>query len=411
MARQEQRAETRIDRLAAGGDGIGRLPDGRVLFVPFTAPGDRVRVRVVEARRRFARGEVLEVLEAGPGRSEPHCPVFGQCGGCRWQHLEYATQLEAKRRIIVDAATRIAGMSPPAEVRITPSPAPYGYRLRARLLSRRGEVGYRHWRSHELCGVGACPVLTPELNAELAGLVDRVARANPSARIEDEEWELLSGEEGCRSIRVGPDSSGDALTLRCGDDTLRISPLVFTQGNALLLDGLRDAVVSAAAPTAAQSGDANARAVEIYAGAGLFSVPLARLYAQLDAIEANPHAARDLEHNLGVGCPGRTWRVHAVPAEQGLGDLVSERAEVSVLVLDPPRVGVFEPALDAIIALAPRPIVYLSCDPATLARDLARLAPAGYALRSLEGFDLFPQTAHVEALAVLELGTPLREVP
>lgn len=399
MPPEEQRAETTIERLAAGGDGVGRLPDGRVLFVPMTAPGDRVRVRVVEARRRFARGEVLEILEEGPGRAEPQCPEFGRCGGCRWQHLAYSTQLDAKRTIIEDAVARIARMALPGEVLMTPSPQPYGYRLRARLLAREGEVGYRRWHSHTLCGVGACPVLTPSLNRELAGLVDRVARANPTGRADEEEWEILAAADGARSTRITRDPQGEPLSLQVGEDALRISPLVFTQGNALLLEELRDAVVSAAV---AGTDRGSGRAVELYAGAGLFSLELARGFAEFDAVEANRAAAVDLEHNLSAACPGAGWRVHAIPVEDALTDLIADGAAVSALVLDPPRTGVSDAAMAAMVSLAPRRIVYLSCDPATQARDMGRLAEAGYGLRSLRGFDLFPQTSHVEALAVLE---------
>src|SRR5215475_13460392 len=179
-------AEIRIESLAAGGDGVGHLSDGRAVFVPFTAPGDRVRVRVVEARGRFARARVEELLEPGPARAEPACPAFGSCGGCAWQHVAYPAQLEAKRAILADALRRIGGIDAGALEPCVASPAEYGYRGRTRVLVESGRVGYRRRRSHALCAVSRCPVLVPALDERLHAL----AHDPPP---EDGEWELVAG--------------------------------------------------------------------------------------------------------------------------------------------------------------------------------------------------------------------------
>ncbi|HSJ96864.1 MAG TPA: TRAM domain-containing protein, partial [Myxococcota bacterium] len=179
--------ELTIESLAAGGDGVGRAPDGRVVFVPLAAPGDRVRVRLVEEKARFARGEIEALLVPGPERVEPRCPVFGICGGCAWQHLDYEAQVRAKRERLRDALARIAGLAELPPLAFTPSPAPYGYRGRARVRVERGGVGFRRRRSHALCAVTGCPLLAPPLDAALAALA--AAPPRPAG-----EWELALGE-------------------------------------------------------------------------------------------------------------------------------------------------------------------------------------------------------------------------
>ncbi|UCE87484.1 MAG: class I SAM-dependent RNA methyltransferase, partial [Deltaproteobacteria bacterium] len=154
-----------VDALASGGDGVGRAPDGRVVFVPGTAPGDRVRVRLVETRRHFARGELVELLEPGPDRVEPGCAVFGSCGGCCWQHIRYAAQVAAKETIVRDALTRIGGLELPVGAPVfVPSPQAYGYRWRTRVQREGDRVGYLRRGSRELCAVSTCPILVPELD-------------------------------------------------------------------------------------------------------------------------------------------------------------------------------------------------------------------------------------------------------
>jgi 23S rRNA (uracil1939-C5)-methyltransferase len=418
-----------IDSLAAGGDGVARAPDGRVVFVPYTAPGDRVRVRIEKRRSRFARARVVELLEPGPSRVEPRCAAFGCCGGCAWQHLDYPAQVEAKRRILADALTRIGGVALDEAPPFTASPRPYGYRLRARLLVEGGRVGYRRRASHALCAVGACPVLLPELEARLAELA-----ARPPAR--GGEWELgcaggevrvtalgrksarsepqasggrtsksarsepqASGGRTSKSARSEPQASGgraglpareEPLQLEVAGERLCFSPGVFAQANALLLEPLLRAVLQAVG--------GGEQLVELFAGSGLFTLPLARRFLRVVAVEADPAAARDLRANLAAaGLSGvRVLRRRVEEAGRELAGLSPE-----AVLLDPPRAGLAAGGIALLARLAPRRVVYLSCDPATLARDVAALRPHGYQLLRVEGFDLFPQTPHVEALAVL----------
>jgi len=371
----------RIRTLAAGGDGVGRDADGRVVFVPFTAPGDRVRVRIERARRRHAHGSVMKILEPGPGRVEPSCPVFGSCGGCSWQHLDYAVQLEAKAGIVRDALTRIGGFALPAPT-IHASPGAYGYRGRTRVHVEAGRVGFRRRRSHELCAVTGCPILVPALDRELAALV-----ADPPER--DGEWELVAAGDETRAAAVA-DARGARLVAQVGEERLGHSPGVFSQSNALLLD-----VLAARVAEVAGSG---ARAVELYAGTGLFTLPLARRFAGVVAVEGHRGAVADLRENVSEAGLTNVDVRHA-SVDDALGALGGDAPDA--LVLDPPRQGLPPGAAAALVRVAAERIAYLSCDPATLARDLRAVADGGYAIESVEAFDLFPQTPHVEVLARL----------
>jgi 23S rRNA (uracil1939-C5)-methyltransferase len=376
-----------IDELAAGGDGVGRGPDGRVVFVPFTAPGDRVRVRVTESRARFARGSVESLLAPGSQRSDPVCPVFGSCGGCAWQHVAYSAQLAAKAKILEDALRRLGRLEPPGPIEITPSPSPYGYRGRARVFAQAGRVGWRRRRSHTVCATTRCPVLLPALDQKLHELALR-----PPPR--DGEWELAFGDGQARAAALGR-RSRERIFLEVAGERIGISPGVFAQANALLLPALAARLLELAG-----AGD---RALELYAGAGCFTLPLARRFQRLTALEASPEAVRDLRANLEeAGIENTSVLGETLERAFERGDLSA--IEPEALVLDPPRAGLPEGAVDALAGLNPARVVYLSCDPATLARDLALWVGRGWALRSLEGFDLFPQTPHVEGLALLERG-------
>lgn len=372
---------------------MGHSPDGRVVFVPFTAPGDRVRARVLESRPRFVRARVDALLEPGASRTEPVCPAFGSCGGCAWQHVEHRAQLAAKARIVADALERLAGLPAPGPVRIEASPMAYGYRSRTRVLREGGRVGYRRRRSHALCPVSRCPVLAPPLEEALRALVQ--APRDDAVR---EEWELAVGDGAPRAAVLSSDgaATGAPITLRVGGDRLEVSPGVFFQSNGLLHDALATAVGHAAGR--------GRHALELFAGAGFLSLGLARRFDRVTAVEADPIAARDLRHNLGAA---RLAHVDVVAARlpEALERPSVAETRPDVAILDPPRSGLPPGCADLLCDLAPRRLVYLSCDPATLARDVRAFADRGYALATVEAFDLFPQTPHVEALAVLE-GVP-----
>lgn len=374
--------DLRIDALAAGGDGVGRTAEGRVVFVPRTAPGDRVKARIAALHPRYARAELEQILEPSPARVAPACAVFGECGGCSWQHVDYAVQCEAKRQIAEDALRRVGKLTLPCPITLRPSPMPYAYRARARVAVEEGRVGFRRANSRELCAVSRCPILCEPAEAQLAAL----AEAKPAR---DGEWEIASGAGAARAHEVG--GAGPALELDVAGEKLRVSPGVFFQANPALHAALVESVARAAGR--------GALAVELYAGCGFFTLALARGFERVIAVEADPAAVADLRHNL------------ARAGARGV-EVVHERVEVALtrslaavrpdaVALDPPRTGLPRGAAAALCARAPERIAYLSCDPATLARDLAALVAGGFALEAVEAFDLFPQTPHVEVLASL----------
>ncbi len=396
----DREIELLIQRLTNEGDGVGNSPDGPVVFVPFTAPGDRVRVRVLQKRKRFWRGELLELLEPGPGRAEPCCEVFGSCGGCAWQHLSYDAQLKAKAEILSSALQRIGKLTLPGEVEILPSPLAYAYRGRARIRVQNGRLGYFQRGSHQFCQAASCPVLLPVLEK-------RWQEMTRDAGATDGEWELSSGSDSSgreKVVRVTalaeipedgavPDDA-TSLFLEVGGQRIEISAGGFAQANPLLYDALAERVAEAVG-----SGE---RLLELYCGAGFFTVGLAQHFSALRAVEQVPQAGKDLAKNLS-----RAGVVN-VSFTPGRVEEVLQQAEIKnfapqVVFVDPPRVGMAAEVVDGLCAMRPARIVYLSCDPATLARDLARMEKQGYRLRLLEGIDLFPQTPHVEALAVMEV--------
>jgi len=407
-------AEVEIESLAAGGDGVGRLPDGRIAFVRLAAPGDRLRIAYPEApesKARFVRARIVEILERGAARVEPACRVFGSCGGCAWQHIDYATQLEAKRRILVDALRRIGGLTQLPEIEIVASPDPFHYRSRTRLHVSRDAVGYRRWKSHEIEKIRSCPILLASLDQALGQLADdQAAGLLAGAGFEEGEWELAAGAGGMLRSRPlpghGPEKGAEVdsnlgsgprrVEIAVADDRIAIGRGGFSQGNELLRPELHRRVV--AAVTAAGSGFA----LELFAGAGFFTLALARSFDMVIAVESFPSAVKDLQHNLASQRLDNV-EVRGERSEESL--LGWDGLRPDVVLLDPPRSGLEEEGCRALASLGARRIVYLSCDPATLARDLKRLTSASegrYRCHEITGFDLFPQTPHVEVLAVLD---------
>jgi 23S rRNA (uracil1939-C5)-methyltransferase len=342
----------------------------------------------VEEHPKWLRGELEAVEEAGPGRVAPRCPLFGRCGGCAWQHLDYETQRRAKAEILRDALVRIGGLAAPPEIEVVASP-PYGYRGRARVGVARGTVGFRRLRSHALEPAAACPVLVPELERALAALA-----AAPPAR--DGEIELCAGEEGrVRAWGPGGLLHGDAeLAIEAGPARVAVSPGVFFQGNARLRGALLAAVLEAAGR--------GRRALELCAGAGFFTFGLAERFAEVLAVESSPPAVRDLRRNLAAS-GAKNVRVACQPLERFLAGREAPDFAADAIVVDPPRTGLGAALARRLAAAAGAArVVYVSCAPDTLARDLAALAAEGMKLRSVQGFDLFPQTPHVEAIARIE---------
>ena len=384
-----KRVELRIESLAAGGDGVARDPEGRVVFVPYAAPGDRVRVRIERERKRHAHGEIEELLEAGPDRVDARCAVHGRCGGCGWQHLSYAAQGTAKQRVVRDALERVGHFDAPPALEWFPSPHPYAYRGRARLHVSGEDVGFRARGSNELVPVSNCPVLEANLDAALGELARDAAGG---ALSEAEEWELSATADGVVTRTALPAVGGTPRRVAAGSETLRVSPGVFVQANPALLGVWIDWICAAAG-----GGDA---CLELYAGAGFLSLPLARNFARLACVELSAPACRDLAHNLReVGLDADVRRAAVMPDALG-GWLARDRPDT--VVLDPPRAGLGAKNAARLGDSGATRVVYAACDPAPWARDLAVLREAGFRLARCAAFDFFPQTAHVETAALLE---------
>lgn len=398
--------------IAAGGDGVGALPDGRTVFVPRAAPGDRLRLRNVRLHARFARADIDAVLEPGADRVMPICPHYtsDHCGGCQLMHLGPAAQRNAKARIAGDAFRRIAHLDivdPP----VFPSPDEFGYRSKITFTMQNGRLGYhRYDDASHVFDVHECLLADAELRRLHAAV--RAARKHlpqDGARV----VLRLDRTGGLHVIVVAGADGGDVwnggLALRQELDRVGVTAVVWWKpegGNARAIAGADDpwpatvfeqvhpamgSVVRTAAIEAL--GEVSGRqAWDLFAGIGESTVALAALGATVASVEGDIRAVR-LAEARGPAGPRRIAGL--------VEDVARTLAKPDVVLTNPPRVGMMPRATDAVRDCGAQRIAYISCDPATLARDVARL-DATYRLSSLRVFDQFPQTAHMECLAVLE---------
>ncbi|MCA1567555.1 MAG: class I SAM-dependent RNA methyltransferase [Acidobacteria bacterium] len=381
--------EVEVERIVPGGAGLA-YADGYTFFVTLAAPGDRVRARVERVRGKVAFATVAEIITPSPARVEPPCPYFGRCGGCDFQQLTYEAQLQAKVEIIRDCLRRIARRDPPAEITITPSPAVWRYRSRARWQHDpvRQFLGYYELASHRVCDVAECPVVLPEVQAGLSRLRATLADGEFD---ETEEFQAVAGDDGVSLLPPLAEEDARERFRDLAGERYRFDADCFFQINHALLEPLlAEALKDASGETA----------LDLYCGVGLFTLPLARRFARVTAVEGNAAATRFAHLNLArAGLTNAS--VHTARVGEWLAAHARRLAPVDFLLLDPPRAGAEPEALAGILALRPRRIAYVSCDPATLARDLRALFDAGYTLDSLRAFDMFPQTHHVETVVHL----------
>ena len=421
--RERPRQEVVINGIAAGGEGVGRLQDGRAIFVHRTAPGERVLVQVVHERPRWARGRLIEVLEPSPDRREAPCPHYAECGGCTLEHLEYDAQLRTKSRIVADALARIGGieLDPPA---VVPSPRQHRYRNRVSFALHRRGSGRVAAGFHALGDPdrivpidGSC--LLPE---ESIGLVWDRLRANwgvdanrlPSGErlrltlrssaggavsllieggySQGKPEELVGLVEGLESVWHKPEArsathvaGAPGLPEAWGEERFEVGGTAFLQVNREAAALLEEHVIATAGNVSGQ------HVIDAYCGIGLHARRLARLGAAVTGLELDGDAVRVADE---AGTPGA--RYHQGRVE----DLLEAALPGDLLILNPPRAGVDAAAIVPILNQPPQHIIYISCDPATLARDL-KLLSSSFQLTSIRCFDLFPQTAHVETVVGL----------
>ena len=408
-----------VRALASGGAGVADLPDGRVVFVQRTAPGDVARVRVNKSRPRWAEASVERLIEASPERVEPPCPVYDTCGGCRLQHLPHSVQLEWKGRWISDALARIGGMPDVAPPEVVSSPDDFGYRSRVTFTLRRLKGGYVVAGYHALgrpahvIDVKACPLaevpISEAWTALRGGWGDGAARLPGGGRL---RLTLRNAQGGVELLVEGGAAGWDAAPLLEAVPTLtaawhRPGATEESDGHPILVAGTptagggvsfeqvnRDAAELLRAHVLRRIEESEpepGRAVDAYCGVGAYGRELAARGWSVVGIESDPLAVEEAQREAPAGFEATVGLVATALPDALPADL---------LLVNPPRQGLESGVVDEILASPPRLLVYVSCDPGTLARDLKGLAPR-YALSDVAAFDLFPQTAHVESVAVL----------
>jgi 23S rRNA (uracil1939-C5)-methyltransferase len=415
-----------IDRLSYGPYGIGRV-DGRVLMVPHTAPGDTITAKVIEERERFSIAELAQVLEPSPARRSPPCPYVGRCGGCSWQHLNYELQLKAKQQNVEDSLRRIGKLSNYDLRPIIPAADEFHYRRRIRLQVGPGNtLGFYGVSSHDLVEIGACLIAAEPLNA----MIETLRRWAPSMNTNTEQVEIVVGDKPNQTVAVvkardmflprdepacahliGNDSGIHGLII-AGRDWRRVwgepritvglhtaleldlDADVFTQvnppGNRRIIDEL----------LAAGDFRKDDRVLELFSGAGNFTLPLARQAKAVVAVEGHRASINQGKLNAQRNSLGNIRWVCA-PVPKAVAELKRKREQFAKIVLDPPRAGA-KGIEKNLAALEAAKVLYVSCNPTTLARDLAAFVKLGYKLIKIQPIDLFPQTFHIETLALLE---------
>ena len=443
-----------IEKLIYGGDGLARLPAdergrGKAVFLPFVLGGEKVEAAVVEEKPGFARARAESIVEASQHRVTPDCPYFGRCGGCHYQHARYEHQLEIKKEILRENLRRIAKLELSTEIQVHASP-PWNYRNRTRLqIETQPEfaLGYFKLSSHELLPVEQCPISSPLINRAIAALW-RTGRAGKAAGVREveffanaEDTQLLAefscsldahphdvrawAEALCASMPgitgvvafrkakpgAGPGTRNEPVVAVGAAELIyatqqapyRVSADAFFQTNRHLIEELVNVVAQ---------GQSGGLALDLYAGVGLFSTALACNFHHIVAVESSHPAAADLVYNAprnvkavpatvehylaercGLGRPERSAsRKSALPKTE------FDRERPDLVVVDPPRSGLGERVSGYLVSLGAPGVTYVSCDPATLARDLVSLLAAGYRLEQAHLVDLFPQTYHLETV-------------
>jgi 23S rRNA (uracil1939-C5)-methyltransferase len=420
-----------IEKLIYGGEALARLPPdrqgrGKAVLIPYVLPGEQVEAALLAQKPGFARARAEKILQPSPLRIEPGCPYFQRCGGCHYQHTTYEHQLEIKAAILKENLRRIAKVDLPQELHIHPSP-PWNYRNRTRLkiqTSPEFAIGYHRFNSHELVPVAECPISSPLINRGLRSSwqfghsgelpheireLEFFVNADDTALLVEAYCETkLEAETAERfAHRLGeslPETAGVAyfrspqaesqavagsagLTYKTQARPYRVSAGSFFQVNRHLTDELVSIVTSGRSGTVA---------LDLYAGVGLFSSVLNREFKNVIAVESSRTSHGDLLYNS----PPNVNPVRAT-VEHYLSNVNSE-LRPDLVVLDPPRSGLSEKVIAGLLALGPPHITYVSCDPATLSRDLGRLFHSGYRVEQAHLVDLFPQTYHLESVFHLE---------
>ncbi len=388
-----EEVELRVESLTQLGQGLGRV-DGWVVMAPFVIPGERVRVAIYRNFANYSEGDLLEVLEPSPDRLAPACPLFSVCGGCQYQHIEYGRQLREKTAQVADTLKRIGGL----EVSVDPaqgSPRQYGYRSKITPHYNRPEtdgsqpIGFlRQGRRHEVVDVGQCPIATDAINQALPEARERARREGGKKRRRRGGTLLL------RDVLEGVVTDPQAIVSeRVGDLTFQFKAGEFFQNNPFVLPEL-------VAHVSAEAASGGARfLVDAYCGSGLFALSAAPAFEAVAGVEISEASVRWARVNAEINGVGNARFII------GKADAVFRGLEFTpedcAVVIDPPRKGCDESFRDQLLRFHPARLVYVSCDPATQARDLKAFTAGGYAVTRVRPFDLFPHTRHVENVVSL----------
>jgi 23S rRNA (uracil1939-C5)-methyltransferase len=424
-----------IEKIVYGGRGLGRI-NGKVVFVPFTAPGDRVEVKVLREKKDYSEAVLQTVEQESPLRVRPFCDHFGQCGGCHYQHVSYPQQLRMKEEILKNFLFPLA-KNANMEVRpMIPSPHEQGYRIRAQFKGGREAgrevLGFYEFKTHRLVEVPECPLLHPLLNRALTGLQKWLSKGRSftvrGADIQGSPEEdqcvirLLIGGTACRDIaeEAGREILGSKGVVMDGEAKISWGDLTlayrwpeifgrkslqiqadydsFTQINPYQNWNLIQRVVEWADLSGRE------RVLDLFCGSGNLTLPLAQRALRVWGVDQDERAVENARKNARKNQLGNCVFVPAA-AEVGIRRILEETDSVEAVVLDPPRAGAGD-ILDALALLRPRKIIYVSCEPPTFTRDLRRLGTLGFRLKRIQPLDMFPHTYHIEVIA--ELSAPLR---
>jgi 23S rRNA (uracil1939-C5)-methyltransferase len=402
--------EVTLTTLTYGGDAMGRLADNRAVFVPFGLPGERVRVRLTEEKKNYARAEIVEILETSKDRIQPRCVHFGECGGCHYQNIPYEKQLQAKTDILIDQLKRIGKIENPPVKPMVACPNPWNYRNHVQFsLDKDAKLGFQMPNSYKVIPITECHLpessisdfwhqleFEPETNIERvslrAGVEDDIMLVLESESPESPEFEIEAGisvthvyEENTVVI-----AGNDHIIVRVFDRNFKVSAASFFQVNTVMAGKMVEHLITCFPVSLSTT------LLDVYCGVGLFSAFLAHKCKTLIGIESSESACEDFSINLD--------EFNNVELYEGAAeDVISYfEAKPDIILVDPPRAGLDKSVVDGILKLNPSLIAYVSCDPSTLARDAARLINGGYKLKQVTPFDLFPQTYHIESISIFE---------
>jgi len=385
----KNRVNIEIESVVFGGDGVGRV-DNFVVFVPFAAPGDKLEIEIVQRKKKFARGNILKIIKPSDERVTPLCRYYENCGGCCYQHINYESQLAIKKKQVVDAFEKIGGIAAPPVREMIASPQIYHYRGKAQLHAFKKadgvQFGFMDVSGGKVLDIERCEIVEETINEKIHALRASQARAHGA----EDKHTIWSGKSS------GGKESKETITRLVKSKEFLVPREGFFQANLYMTDNMVDEVC------AAVKNEKISTLIDAYCGSGLFSVFLVSYVENIIGIERDASSVGCAEINASKS-GAKNINIFQGDVEEILpGEFLSLEHKTDMVLLDPPRVGCSPSVLKSICSMRPRKIIYISCNPATQARDVKYLREQGYKLQSLLPLDMFPQTQHIEVIGVLE---------